>query len=144
MKKIFFLLGTVILLNNSSLEAGDKEKCPLLPEKENKESSSSHNRKRKEASSTLVSSSLISQQEEKFAEGVRKFSQHKYDKAFNHFMEIAQLGHPKAQYNLGLCYELGVGVKASFKDAITWYSYSAANNNEKAIQKIIYFSQTPH
>jgi hypothetical protein len=143
-KKGLFLLSTVILLGTSSfyaLEASGNEKWPLLSKEEDKESSFLHSRKTK--SREIKSNSLIEQQEEKFKEGSKKFSQSNYDEAFNCFMEAAELGHPQAQYNLGLCYELGVGVKASSKDAIKWYFYSAANKNEKAIQKIISFSQNP-
>ena len=48
----------------------------------------------------------------------------------------AEQGNADAQYQLGLCYEKGQGVKQSPKKAQEWYGKAAANGSSKAKQKI--------
>ncbi len=51
-----------------------------------------------------------------------------------HFFEIAakEQNLPAAQYNLGVLYEQGSGVKQDFKQAIHWYQKAAQQNHANA------------
>ena len=48
-----------------------------------------------------------------------------YTKAFEMFQQAANMGLKEAQYNLGVCYEKGNGVKKNDTKAIEWYTKSA-------------------
>lgn len=39
----------------------------------------------------------------------------KHGEAFSHFSEAADANHPSAIFNLGICYEMGLGAKQSFR-----------------------------
>lgn len=47
------------------------------------------------------------------------------DKAFEFFMQAAELGSDEAQFSVGVCYERGVGVEQSFEMAAQWYEKAA-------------------
>ena len=62
-----------------------------------------------------------------------------YNKAFNYFKDAASLGNPKGLYNLGICYENGIGVKQDKNKAIAYFIESAndlENENPKIQTKI--------
>ena len=42
-------------------------------------------------------------------------------KAFELYRKAAAMGHASAQYNLGLCYGNGEGVKQDYRKAAKWY-----------------------
>ena len=42
------------------------------------------------------------------------------------FRRAAEEGNPLAQYDLGYCYEHGIGVTVDLSEAIRWYKLSAA------------------
>ena len=44
----------------------------------------------------------------------------------------AEQGHSKAQYNLGLLYYNGRGVRKDYKEAVKWYRRSAEQGHSKA------------
>ena len=44
----------------------------------------------------------------------------------------AEKGDPKAQFNLGSCYALGLGVKADIEQAAQWFRRSAEQGNAAA------------
>lgn len=50
--------------------------------------------------------------------------------------KAANQDYDDAQYQLGLCYEKGQGVKQNPEKAREWYEKAAANGNNKAKQKI--------
>lgn len=70
--------------------------------------------------------------EDYFNSGIKKYKTKDYDEAFRLLMKAATLGHAKAQYNVGILYENGIGTEASLKEAGTWYTYSAAQGNKEA------------
>jgi len=54
------------------------------------------------------------------------------DKAFDETMKKAKAGDAKAQFNLGFMYDDGIGVSASYKEAIKWYTKAAEQGNAEA------------
>lgn len=52
-----------------------------------------------------------------------------FAKAFEEFKELAELGQPRAQYDLAVMYARGEGVASSFTYAHAWASLAGANGN---------------
>ena len=48
-----------------------------------------------------------------------------FDKAVPILKQAAELGNAESQYNLGYCYQSGIGVEQNSEKAIEWYSKSA-------------------
>jgi TPR repeat protein len=48
-----------------------------------------------------------------------------FDKAVPILKQAAELGNAESQYNLGYCYQAGIGVEQNSEKAIEWYSKSA-------------------
>ncbi|MDD9903249.1 MAG: tetratricopeptide repeat protein [Rhodospirillaceae bacterium] len=59
-----------------------------------------------------------------------------YPTALKNFREAAAQGHPKAQFELGLMYEQGDGVKRDFAEAAKWYRKALANGHELAARAL--------
>jgi TPR repeat protein len=59
--------------------------------------------------------------------------------AFRLFHQAATGGHSEAQYLLGECYELGIGVVSDFDESDRWFSLAAANGNAEAQCKVAEF-----
>lgn len=55
-----------------------------------------------------------------------------YRKAFLLLEKSARLGHARAQYNLGVMYDNGLGVAANPKKAFDWYRKAADQGNDDA------------
>jgi TPR repeat protein len=55
-----------------------------------------------------------------------------YKKAFLLLEKSARLGHARAQYNLGVMYDNGLGVNTNPKKAFDWYRKAAEQGNEDA------------
>lgn len=55
-----------------------------------------------------------------------------YEEAFTCFLEAAQLGYHKAQFNTGVCYEKGRGVSQDWEKATHYYQQAAANGHVQA------------
>ncbi len=53
-------------------------------------------------------------------------------KAINNFELACQLGYDKGYYNLGMCYEKGMGVPRSLDRALGYYDQAAAKGNTDA------------
>jgi uncharacterized protein len=53
-------------------------------------------------------------------------------KAFHWFQKAADQGHAEAQYNLGFCYDKGVGVAQSFVKAFHWFQKAANQGHAEA------------
>ena len=49
----------------------------------------------------------------------------KYEEAVKWFRKAADLGEPNAQYNLGLCYYKGQGIKQDLEEAVKWLKKAA-------------------
>lgn len=54
------------------------------------------------------------------------------DKAHEWYLKAAAQGHADAQYNLGMLYRLGLGVKADAESAFLWLQKAAAQGNDIA------------
>ena len=57
-------------------------------------------------------------------------------KAAEYYEKAANLGHAKAQINLGVCYELGTGVPKDVDLAAQWYRKAADQGNQSAIEAL--------
>lgn len=57
-----------------------------------------------------------------------KKSENQKEEMFGLFQEAAQAGQPDAQFNMALCYELGVGTLASNDSAKKWYQVAAKSD----------------
>lgn len=52
------------------------------------------------------------------------------------YRQAAEHGDPLAAYDLGYCYETGLGVPANAKEASFWYRLAAVNGGNPAVQRI--------
>ncbi len=59
------------------------------------------------------------------------------NKVMRRLQQEASFGNPSAQYNLGLCFEMGGGVSCNYQTALNWYKGAAAQGHEEAIQRMI-------
>lgn len=57
---------------------------------------------------------------------------HNYSRAVHFYQLAAELGHTGAQYNLGLMYEMGLGVMVDRNRAAGWYRLAAEKGNVHA------------
>ena len=78
-----------------------------------------------------------------FEDASDAYSKGNYIKALNLFFALAKDGDVKAQYNVGIIYEHGKGVKPDIDQAKKWYEKSAKGGNEKAMYNLalLYHSQ---
>ncbi len=60
-----------------------------------------------------------------FDEGAVAYGLGDYATAIKEFRPLAEQGHAEAQFNLGLMYEIGVGVPQDFAEAAKWYRKAA-------------------
>jgi TPR repeat protein len=57
-------------------------------------------------------------------------------KAFEWSKKAGDAKHPTGQYNVGRCYEEGVGVEKDFAEAVKWYKRAAAQRDELALRAL--------
>ena len=67
-----------------------------------------------------------------FQRGVEAYNKGDYATALKEWTPLADQGHAKAQYNLGVAYANGEGVIQDYKTAVKWYILSAEQGNAKA------------
>jgi len=67
-----------------------------------------------------------------FGQAVKEYSAGSYIKALNTFYALAKKGDAKAQYNVGMIYANGKGVKADISEAMQWYEKAAKQGNGSA------------
>lgn len=67
-----------------------------------------------------------------FDEGVAALKRSDYATALKEFKPLAEQGQAGAQYNMGLIYDNGLGVKADKAAAADWYRKSADQGRDKA------------
>ena len=58
-------------------------------------------------------------------------------KAVEWYTKAAEQGHAKAQFNLGLCYEYGIGVEKDLIKAMEWYTKASKHGYEKAKERLL-------
>jgi hypothetical protein len=73
----------------------------------------------------LLMASSLSLRAETLAEAKAAVDAHDFKTAATIYQNLAALGDAKAQYNLGLMYSRGDGVKQNFNEALKWYRLSA-------------------
>ena len=57
--------------------------------------------------------------------GVKAFERGHPSSALRSWLPLAREGNPKAQNNVGLMYERGLGVSQSYPEAMRWYRLAA-------------------
>ncbi len=67
-----------------------------------------------------------------FRAGVEAYNQGDYATALELFRPLAEQGHAKAQFNLGVMYTLGEGVPQDDKEAVRWYRLAAEQGVARA------------
>jgi len=67
-----------------------------------------------------------------YQEAVDAYNREDYKTAHKLFLELAEQGVVKAQYNLGLMYGKGKGVAKDYSKAIKWWNLAADQGNGKA------------
>ncbi len=60
-----------------------------------------------------------------FDEGAAAYERGDYETALREWRPLAEQGHAKAQYNLGLMYANGRGVTQDYGEAVKWYRRAA-------------------
>ena len=75
---------------------------------------------------TMISLTAIGQDAEKLNEQSKKFIEtQEFEKAVPLLKQASELGNAESQYNLGYCYQAGIGVEKNPEMAVEWYSKSA-------------------
>ena len=52
------------------------------------------------------------------------------------YSRAAHLNEPEAQYNLGCCYEVGVGLSVGGAAALRWYQRAAESGSSRAMHRL--------
>ena len=60
-----------------------------------------------------------------FQKGVEAYNKGDFATALKEWTPLAEHGNVKAQYNLGLMYDMGKGVLQDYKEAARWYQLAA-------------------
>jgi len=68
--------------------------------------------------------------------GVDCISRKMNSEAVGYFKKASGRGHPPAAYNLGQCYEMGIGTKQDFKEAASWYKVAADRGHPTAMYNL--------
>ena len=80
---------------------------------------------------------ILGCQTHKLNMGVEAFNRGQYDSAAEHWNQIAINGNPRAQYNLGLLWESGLGKTAKNPtEAAAWFAKSATQGFVPAMTKL--------
>ncbi len=67
-----------------------------------------------------------------FQAGLDAYERGDYDTAVKELWPLAEQGHPKAQYNLGVMYQLGLGVPQDDQEAAQWCRLAAEQGHAGA------------
>ncbi|VAW61810.1 hypothetical protein MNBD_GAMMA10-2200 [hydrothermal vent metagenome] len=65
-------------------------------------------------------------------DGLTAFKQGQYEQALSHWIPLAQSGDREIQYNLGVMYSEGRGVKKDTQQALLWLTQAAEQNDSDA------------
>ena len=74
----------------------------------------------------------VSEGRKEYEEGVDLYEAEQYESAVQQFVMAADLGHARAQYELGACYFFGKGVEKDEKEAVKWYRRAAEQGDAAA------------
>lgn len=87
---------------------------------------------------TLTSINVLGQSAEELNDKSKDLiAQQKINDAIPFLKQAAELGSAEAQYNLGYCYEVGVGVNQNLEKAIEWYLKSSEQGFNDALYKMM-------
>lgn len=87
---------------------------------------------------TFISINVFGQNAEQLNEQSKELiEQQKFDEAIPILTEAAELGSAESQYNLGYCYQAGIGVEQTMEKAIEWYSKSAEQGFNDALYQMM-------
>ena len=95
-----------------------------------------------------------------FQDGLDAATQGDFKTAFEKWKPLAKKGNALAQFNMGLMYDKGEGVKRNYKKAVRWYKlaakqgvasaqfnlgvlYSKGKGVRQSFKKALIFSKTP-
>lgn len=67
-----------------------------------------------------------------YEDGLEAYRRGRYEQALRLWQPLAEQGHAKAQYNLGVFYDLGRGVAQDHAEAVKWYRLAADQGNDRA------------
>ena len=59
-----------------------------------------------------------------------------YEEAVKYYKLAAEQKHDKAQFNLGRCYEKGIGVIKDTEEAAKYYKFAADQGHDSAKEKL--------
>lgn len=68
--------------------------------------------------------------------GITAYNQGEYELAFHHMSIAAEQENPRAQFNLGLLYQYGLGVEKSYELASKWFTLAAIQGHERSIEAL--------
>ncbi|XP_063994427.1 uncharacterized protein LOC135171798 [Diachasmimorpha longicaudata] len=68
--------------------------------------------------------------------GIKALEEHRYKDALEHFLTGAQLKSPGSMFNLGLCYELGIGTRMDPVKAVEYYQSAAEKGHAGAMYNL--------
>ena len=71
-----------------------------------------------------------------YQDAVNAYSRGDYKISYQLMLPLAEKGFAQAQYNLGVMYEKGNGVKQSHKKAKTWFRLAAGQEHAEAVKKL--------
>ncbi|CAN8138737.1 SPOR domain-containing protein [uncultured Thiomicrorhabdus sp.] len=76
-----------------------------------------------------------------FSDGIKAFQAKNYQKAYEEWYPLAVQGKAEAQSNLGLLYDLGLGIEQNLSEAQNWYQKAAKQRDTNAQYNlgVIYF-----
>lgn len=66
-----------------------------------------------------------------FKKATKLYDKQKFEQAFNMFYDLAQLGHKGSQFNIGVMYLDGAGVKQDLVKAYSWIKLSDESDNKE-------------
>lgn len=69
-------------------------------------------------------------------DGFNAFTAGNYEQALRLWLPLAEKDDDKAQYNLGILYQKGLGVEKNPKTAFIWYKRASANGNTDAMYNL--------
>ena len=70
--------------------------------------------------------------EQQFQQGFEAVRRDDYQTAFKLWLPLAEQGYASAQFNLGVIYENGQGVKQDYFEAVKWYRKAAEQGDASA------------
>ncbi|XP_077261931.1 uncharacterized protein LOC143897278 [Temnothorax americanus] len=90
----------------------------------------------KEAADEFTNTHKIVVGEYELRYGIKALEEKRYKDALAHFSAGAKLSSPGSMFNLGLCYELGIGTLADQAKAAKYYNDAAAHDHADALYNL--------